>query len=295
MKRNIDKKFLKKIASNFSEVDASLIKEAMLDDLDDAPNSFFLDQANRRYPVGSPAHAYTSYLGAVCCGDKETATKIASILEDIYDITPPSKIPEQSKNKHTKVATDKNYLGFLPREERYIEKLASISDSNVSGDKARYEAGLRITLCDMYNISDENISKAYNKIASIVDEYDKNNKKMTREELAKVAAAVEAIDTKVGADRYYGKYISDPVDFVKAISVEAAPVSVKLGSVYINKDNSSNIKREYFEDVLSKEALDTIFDRNNNLILEKFASFIKSADKKTIDKIKKVVGLFDLV
>ncbi|MEO0271476.1 MAG: hypothetical protein ABIM30_00080 [candidate division WOR-3 bacterium] len=293
MKKDIDKRFIKKIAKTFSNVDANLIKEAMEENIDNAPNSFFLDPNSRKYPIGTPAQAYVSYLGAVCCGDNNSANKIASILQDIYNIDLPQKAKSIKQKVQIKTAGD--YIKFLPREEKYKVKLAHLSDSHVSREKAGEQVNLRIEFYKMnHDNPDNNVIKAYTKIANIISEYEKLDKKMTREELAKIATAVEAIDRSIGADRYYGRYINDPIDFVNSIVTKKERI-VKLGSIEISKDNSNVLRREYFENIIPHQVMDYIFKSDGTLDFEKFASFVEAADNRTIEKIKKVIGLLNLL
>lgn len=291
MKKVIDRKFIKKIASAFEDFDPVLLKEALNDDIRSAPDTFFLNRETRTYPIGTAPHAYVSYMGAICCGDKESANKIAGILRDIYDIEPPTPKQKTANTKgHVKVAD--GYIDLLPREEKYKEKLASMKHGYVSGEIAKNMMHLRNTFYAMNKAGEakEDIVKAYNKIANIVCEYDVAHKKMTQKELAKLASAVEFIDNKVGLDKYYGKHILDPIDLVNSFIVNKE-ASIKIGSRTITDSAVKNISKNDLAGLLDKDELDYIFV-NNKLDLDRLANYIENVNPAAAEKIRKVLNMF---
>ena len=219
-------KILKKIASNY-EVDQNLIKEAMEDDVDRLPNTAFLIPEARAYPVASPAQAYTSYLYASYGNDVDNANKLACILEDVYNITPPKRI-EKAETKQT-VKTASEYIKFLDRDDKYRIKLANMPEGNVSGKVASEILNLRSTFYAMnHPTPDQQVIKAYQKVASLIEEYDKFDKPMTKKELAKVASVIEDIDKSIGMERYYDKYVMDPIDTAASFVIDKPRNTVKI-------------------------------------------------------------------
>jgi len=279
---------LKKIASNY-EVDQNLIKEAMEDDIDRLPNSAFLVPEARAYPVASPAQAYTSYLYASYSNDVDNANKLACILEDVYSMTPPKRI-ERAENKQT-IKTASEYTKFLDRDDKYRVKLASMPEGDVSGRVASEVLNLRSTFYAMnHPTPDQQVIKAYQKVASLIDEYDKLDKPMTRKELAKVASAVEDIDKSIGMEKYYGKYVMDPIDTVASFVVDKPHTTVKIGSDSYSVDAISGIPKIAFDGVLDSQIVDKLYDKDG-LKVDALRTLYKAADDNTKNKIKKILTL----
>ena len=291
MKRIIedrDYKMLKKIASNY-EVDQNLIKEIMEENIDKLPNSAFLVPEARAYPVASPAQAYTSYLYASYNNDTENANKLACILEDVYNITPPKRI-EKAKNSQTiKVASE--YVKFLNRDDKYRVKLANMPEGNVSGKVANEILNLRCTFYAMNHPNpDQNIIAAYQKVANIIDEYDKFDKPMTKKELAKIASVIEEIDKSIGMERYYDKYVMDPIDTVASFVTDKPRTTIKIGSDSYNVKTLTGIPKVAFEGILDNDTIDKLYDKNG-LKINALQTLYKTADDNTKIKIKKILTL----
>lgn len=289
-KINVDRKFIKKIANNFTEVNPELLKEALSDDLSNKPDTFFLDKHTRTYPVGTAAHAYTSYLGAVCCNDAKSAEKIANILKDIYDIEPPK--PKKIEKKASAQPVAPELVKFLPRDKRYQVKLAALKEGYVSSETCEELMSLRATFYNMNHHSpDPKVSEAYAKVASIAKAYDEADKPITKKELAKIASIIEHIDKEAGVDRYYDKYLMDPVDVVNSMITTRKPPVVKLGGLVVNKDNIKKINRVHLEGILDKAAMDYLFGQDDSINIERFEKFACYADGQTLNKLRKVLGM----
>jgi hypothetical protein len=239
--------------------------------------------------VASPAQAYVSYLYASYNNDTDNANKLACILEDVYNITPPKRI-EKTKDKPV-VKTANEYIKFLDREDKYRIKLANMPEGNVSSKIANEVLNLRSTFYAMNHPDpDQKIIDAYQKVANLISEYDKLDKPMTKRELAKVASVIEEIDKSIGMERYYDRYIMDPVDTVASFVTDRSRTTVKIGSDTYNIKALSGIPKVAFDGLLDSRIIDKLYDKDG-LKVDALQTLYKAADNNTKNKIKKILTL----
>jgi len=228
--------------------------------------------------------------------DLKTVVKKAAIKEEDYLIPSLKKFPVRNQKEAdfvqkilVKNAQAMGYDHLAEACNNLIEKYASFGAESEDVNPIVYKyAGLTLSKRDFLDASinrrkdfvDTKFHESYDKLAKIVDEMDFN-----RNNLLKVASALEEMDTESQVRHLYDKYIPNPMDSV--FNTNKIYKSVKTASEELFTHNHAeivtedHIKNLLGEDILKEASVDgkldkpTLVDVMNSLPRDLVTDFVE--------------------
>lgn len=255
------------------------------------PESAFADRLNRMYPVHTPADAILSkayatkvanLAGAVMdeidtaltmygiSGDLFSTPKVAHVETEqpiylvesqnklaMYSNTPIASAEEALRRNQTKLSNRSLTDGALK-----IVKEAQRRGENVSDWTLKY-AGL--VQCDPQESShwlearalkapSDKLSQAYTKLAHVTRNIDSS---LGRDDLIKLANAVNDLDSQSGFSRYYGRNMPDPVSTIFNTKVAMQPM-IELAGTNVPVEKLLSVPPETYGDILGSDIVEEI-------------------------------------
>jgi hypothetical protein len=301
-----------KTAQVGEEVRATLTKHA------------FADPDNRLFPIHTKADAvlskaYTTKLANVAPHvvqaidnaldmynvDRsifaKTAIKVASTREYTYLLPETRQLPIRNKSD-IKVAEDrllaiKSKLSAksLVKAATILTKQASIYGLNVKPEIMQM-AG--ITKCDTGKTAEWIDARSYatsnTKIASmykwLATEVTKLGSSSSREDLVKIAQALDTLDSKADIKKHYGKSIPDPVTTVFSTKIAMEHV-LDLGGKEVPLRKLLEVDPNVYGDILGHDVKDEICDASGNIDETKMGEVFATLPKDMKDLLVQKLGL----
>lgn len=192
--------------------------------------------------------------------------------------------------------------------QRHRLKVASLTEASVRAVKLAAEHGLNeddmprdifkyagLTTCDAGELldwiearavacTDFEKRKNYDKIAQVVEKnFPRDGILRDRNELVKIASAIEKADKKAGLTPLYGRQLLDPVKSVFNMDKIAEP-TVDLGGQQIPLLSLLSVPPEVYEEILGEGVIDTATGSDGQVDAEQFHALLQTlpADLKTL-------------
>lgn len=118
---------------------------------------------------------------------------------------------------------------------------------------------------------DEKLQQAYEKLASVLDEFPKESK--DRSALVKIADAIHTLDKKANLERLYDRKLLDPMRTVFNTEKVAAN-TLQIGNKSFSITRIASLPASFFGDVLGNEFIREASDGNGGVDVTKIAMII---------------------